>query len=408
MTDPAVVWDGPEALRPLLVPIDSVIPLPGNPRRGDVEAIARSLAEFGQRKPITLDAAGTSTAGNHTRAAALSLGWTHIAVVPTDDDEVRGQAWALADNRTADLATDDPEDLAAMLSRVRAADVALMEAASYTDRDLADVLRKIQPPPSHVVDADDVPEPRHTPQVDDVWQLGPHRLLVGDCADTLGCGAVEPGTVACVWTDPPYGVSYVGKTADALTIDNDSLDPSELREFLTLRFKHADEMLAPGGRVYVAHPAGALHRPFLEAFDDHWRVHETLVWLKDTMVLGHSDYHYRHEPLLYGYKPGTGRWGRGHQGWYGSHSETSVIEVPRPKASAEHPTMKPVGLIERCLSNSTAPDDLVLDPFAGSGSTLIAAHRLGRRAVVCELDVRYAAVILARWEDYTGGRAERL
>ena len=123
----------------------------------------------------------------------------------------------------------------------------------------------------------------------------------------------------------------------------------------------------------------------------------------DSLVLGHSDYHYRHEAILYGYKPGTGRLGRGGRGWYGGEDQTSVFEVARPKASRDHPTMKPVGLIEACLRNSSEKDAAVLDPFGGSGSTLVAAHRLGRRAFVMEIDPRYCDVIRERYAHITGG-----
>jgi DNA modification methylase len=130
------------------------------------------------------------------------------------------------------------------------------------------------------------------------------------------------------------------------------------------------------------------------------------VWLKDALVLGHADYHYRHEPILYGYAPGGGRRGRGASGWYGDHAQSSVLEVARPRSAAEHPTQKPVELIERCLRNSSRRGELVLDPFAGSGSTLIACERSGRRARLIELEPRYCDVIFARYERHAGERAE--
>jgi DNA modification methylase len=138
-----------------------------------------------------------------------------------------------------------------------------------------------------------------------------------------------------------------------------------------------------------------------------WRLHETLVWVKDSMVLGHSDYHYRHEPILFGYTQGGGKRGRGARGWYGDNSQTSVLEFARPKASPEHPTCKPVDLIERCLLNSSATAASVYDPFAGSGSTLIACENLGRSCYATELDRGYCDVIIDRWERHTGAKAER-
>jgi DNA modification methylase len=153
----------------------------------------------------------------------------------------------------------------------------------------------------------------------------------------------------------------------------------------------------------VAHPAGPGSVVFLQAFlAQGWRLHQTLVWVKDHMVLGHGDYHYRHEPIAYGYAPGAGRWGRGAKGWYGGNDRSSVLEIPRPSASRDHPTVKPVELIRRCLANSTAEGDLVLDPFCGSGSTLVAAELLTLKGYGMEIDPAYCDVIVSRLEASTG------
>lgn len=211
-----------------------------------------------------------------------------------------------------------------------------------------------------------------------------------------------------LWTDPPYGVDYVGKTKDALTIQNDTGD---IEGFLLAVFGACDAVLAPGARFYVACPAVQRGTQFRLAVNGAgWTLHQTLVWVKDSMVLGHSDYHYRHEDILYGWKPGPGRIGRGaHEGtrWYGDHSQTSVFEVPRPKRNAEHPTMKPVELVTRCLANSARRGDVILDTFGGSGTTLLAAEAQGLDARLMEVDPRYCDVIVARWEAHTGLKAER-
>lgn len=198
-----------------------------------------------------------------------------------------------------------------------------------------------------------------------------------------------------------------GKTPRKLRIAGD--DAKGLERLLRDAFSAVGEVLAPGARIYVAHPAGPLSVAFAQAFvSQGWRLHQTLVWVKDSMVLGHADYHYRHEPILYGYAPGQGRWGRGGKGWYGGAAQTSVLEVPRPAASPEHPTAKPVELIVRCLRNSSIEEDAVLDPFAGSGSTLIASELLGRRAFALELDPCYCDVIVSRWEQVTGRKAVKV
>jgi DNA modification methylase len=153
-------------------------------------------------------------------------------------------------------------------------------------------------------------------------------------------------------------------------------------------------------------PAGPGQLAFLNAFiAQGWDLRQSLVWEKDQMVLGHGDYHYRHEPIAFGYAPGPGRRGRGGVGWYGGNAQDSILEVPRPAASRDHPTMKPVELIRRCLRNSSPPSGVVLDPFAGSGSTLIACELLGLRGHAVELDPAYCDVIIRRYEEITGKEA---
>jgi DNA modification methylase len=252
----------------------------------------------------------------------------------------------------------------------------------------------------------EAPEPRTKPG--DLWLLGEHRLLCGDATKPVDVERLMAGELAaCLWTDPPYGVDYKGKTAEALTIRNDTA--GGLAALLTAALANAGEVLESGAPFYIAHPPGPLSATFWNVVAAiGWQIHEGLVWVKDTMVLGHADYHYRHEPILYGWKPGPGRSGRGmHEGsrWYGDHSQTSVFEIPRPKASEEHPTMKPVELLTGCLANSTRPGDAVLDTFLGSGSTMIACEQLGRRCYAMEIGPRYVDVAVRRWEEFAGREA---
>ncbi len=235
-----------------------------------------------------------------------------------------------------------------------------------------------------------------------IWEIGKHRVMCGDSTSSeeitllMGTDRAE-----CMWTDPPYGVSYVGKTKNKLTIQNDVA--SGLEQFLLKAFSSANtQALADGAAVYVAHPAGVFQRDFTEAFvGSGWRIHQTLVWVKDSMVMGHSDYHYRHEPILFGYKLGKGRRGRGGAVWYGDNSQTSIFEVPRPKASEEHPTMRPPCTRGNCswIGNSCPKGGLVFDPFLGSGTTAVAAEQTGRVARCCEIDPGYVAVALERLAD---------
>lgn len=235
-------------------------------------------------------------------------------------------------------------------------------------------------------------------EVGDIWELAApdgrrHRLAVGDSTDGDTIGRLMAGEKAvCMWTDPPYGVSYVGKTKDALTIENDGAD--DLPEFLAKAFAVADGALTDGAPVYVAHPAGPLQMAFNEAFTSvGWLFHETLTWVKNVMVLVHSDYHYQHEPVMYGWKRGAVR------SWYAGRDQVSVFFVDRPSRSTMHPTMKPPPLITAHLANSTKARDLVYEPFGGSGSTMVACEQLRRRCHACELSANYAAVILERMSE---------
>lgn len=194
---------------------------------------------------------------------------------------------------------------------------------------------------------------------------------------------------AFMWTDPPYGVSYRGNTADRLTIQNDSA--AGLPALLRGAFVCADHVLAPGAPIYIAHPSGPQSLTYgLEFQRVGWRLHQYLVWVKHAFVLGHSDHHFQHEPLLYGWKPGAPH------PWFGGRTKTTVLQHKRPMRNALHPTMKPLSLIADCITNSSAPGAIGYDGFAGSGSTMVAAEGVGRVVRSIELDPRYAAVVLDR------------
>jgi len=303
----------------------------------------------------------------------------------------------------AAMARPDPGTLAALLDRVQATGAAVAEL-------LAQVARSAGLPARPVLaDPEEVPEPPAAPRTrpGDLWALGPHRLLCGDARSERDVARLMGGERADVlWTDPPYGVAYRGRTPRRLRIAGD--EGSQSGELLRRAFARAGAVLAPGAPLYVCHPAGPGGVGFLQAFlDQGWRLRQTLAWVKDVPVLGHADYHYRHEPIAYGYAPGGGRRGRGAGGWYGGQDQSSVLEVPRPRASRSHPTVKPVELVRRCLANSSTRGDRVLDPFAGSGSTLVAAELSGLLGYGMEIDPAYCDVAVERWEALTGERAVR-
>jgi site-specific DNA-methyltransferase (adenine-specific) len=259
-------------------------------------------------------------------------------------------------------------------------------------------------------------------KVGDVWLLGPHRLLCGDSTDAdMVADMLEGDHPDVVWTDPPYGVSYVGRTSEALTIENDG--KADLPKLLPAAFRTIAQLARPGAPVYIAHADTErvlFEQSMLEA---GLVVRQNLIWVKGSMVMGRSDYHYKHEPILEGEVPadvdddgspdhepvlygftagGKGRLGRGGDRWFGDNRATTVFEFPKPKRNAEHPTMKPIELIEAQLKNSCPPGGLVLDVFGGSGSTLIAAHHMKARSALVELDPKYADVICRRYQQHTG------
>jgi DNA modification methylase len=326
-----------------------------------------------------------------------------VPVLVLDVTKAESQALLATLDPLAALALPDPEALARLLETVKSSSGAVNDLLEGLARDAGLALARLHTDPD---EAPPLPEePRTRPG--DLWLLGQHRLLCGDSTKAEDVVRLMNGERAdLLLTDPPYGVDYVGKTARELKIRGDA--QQGLGGLLAASFARAGEVLAEGAAVYVFHPAGAQSVTFLGAFvAQGWRLHQTLVWVKDSLVLGHADYHYRHEWIAYGYAPGGGRRGRGGAGWHGGNAQDSVLEVARPAASREHPTMKPVALLRRLLENSSAPRERVLDPFAGSGSTLVAAELLGRRAFCMELDPRYCDVIVERYERASGNGATR-
>ena len=391
-----------EDLRPLARPIGSVKPDPNNARKHpkrSIDALCRALERFGQRKPIVVRD-GVVIAGNGTLEAAARLDWSEIACVEFVGSEEEARAYAIADNRTAELSGWDKEVLATSIGELLGGGWAdLGDDVGFSEAELA----RLMPAPDgdEREDDADLSEPEELLEKwgvkpGDLWVAGEQRVLCGDsrAPETWQLLLGEERAVWC-WTDPPYGVEYEGKTKKKLKIKNDGA--ADLPSLLEASFSTVDKFLADGASIYVSTPAAALSLQFGNAFVAvGWKLHQNLVWMKDAMVLGHSDYHYRHEPILYGRKPGPGKWGRGSRGWYGDDAQTSVLEHARPKRSSQHPTMKPVSLVEQCLRNSSQRGDLGIEPFAGSGTTLVAAQNLGRCCAAVELDPKYVAVCLER------------
>lgn len=380
------------------VDITSLVRHPRNVRIGSVEAIATSLQAHGQYKPLIVQRSTRHIlVGNHTWAAAQSLGWQHIDVVLVDASDDEALRILLIDNRSTDSATYDQSELASLLSELSDSELGL-GGTGYEANDLADLLAATALPSEMLTDPDDLPDPPLPKTVHgDVWILGRHRVMCGDSTSPTDMDRLMGGRIAdMVWTDPPYGVSYVGKTSDAMTIENDDLDEQQLEQFLRDALGNAMSACRDGAAWFTAAPAGPLFLPFAKVLREMGIWKQTLVWLKSSLVMGRSDYHYRHEALFYGWKPGAAHTAPP------DRKQDTIWEFDKPSRNAEHPTMKPVALIERAITNHTSHGHLVLDPFGGSGSTLIAAEQSGRVAHLMELDPKYVDVICARYQAATG------
>lgn len=262
-------------------------------------------------------------------------------------------------------------------------------------------------------DEDDVPEkaPART-KVGDVYILGRHRLICGDSTMVSVVDRLMDGDlVDCVWTDPPYNVALGhdetpaeakarNRRTDGLVVMNDKMTDEKFREFLTQVFCRMVDAAKPGAAMYVSHADSEGYNFRGAMRDAGWLVKQCLIWKKSSLVMGRQDYQWIHEPILYGWKPGASH------SWYGDRKQTTVLEFQKPSRNAEHPTMKPVDLVHYCLENSCAPAGAVLDLFGGSGTTLIACEKSARTCYTAELDPGYCDVIVARWEKYTGLKAQ--
>jgi DNA modification methylase len=403
-------------------PIGELAKWARNPRKNGpaIPQVARSIRKYGFVAPIVVWQSRSQIVAGHTRIAALeSLLAQNRAFVPRDapgpgllpvrfhefSDESEAAAYALADNKLSELADWDEEMLGQILGELRSIDETLLAHTGFGDAEIEALIRQASGSgPIQGAGEDPGAQIDRATELQEKWQTAPgqlwavpsatvpgrvHRLLCGDSRRTEDALRVMDGDRArWCWTDPPYGVEYQGGTADHLRIENDSA--KDLPELLRCAFAAADAVLLEGAPIYVAHPAGPLSIEFGRAFlGTGWHLHQTLVWVKDAMVLGHSDYHYQHEPLLYGWK-GKNR------SWYGGRDKVSTLAVPRPDRSELHPTMKPPALVAMCLQNSSRAGDLGFEPFSGSGTTLVAAEQTGRLCCGIEIDPRYVAVVLER------------
>jgi DNA modification methylase len=384
------------------VALNLLNPAEYNPRRiteQQLDALTRSMHEFGVVDPIIVNADGTVIGGHQRLKAAERLGLETVPVVYFDLSKPQEKALNLALNRIS--GEWDEDKLTALLAEL--ADDIDLALTGFTDEELAAFLSG-DTGTTGLTDPDDVPEPPEDPitKPGDLWLLGRHRVLCGDATvptDLERLMGEERATV--MFTDPPWNVA-IGQDSNPrhrqrAGLRNDNLSEADFQDFLAGFIDAITPYIT--GDVYCV--LGASEWPRLDASlrdrGYHWSA--TVIWVKDVFVLGRSKYHRRYEPIWYGWRAD------GKSSFCDARNLDDVWEIPRPRRSEDHPTTKPVELCARAIENSSKPGNLVVDPFLGSGSTLLAAHTLGRRCFGLELEPRYVDVIVRRWEAFTGERA---
>lgn len=389
-----------------IVPVEEVKPNPKNPNHHpeeQIELLSKIIKTQGWRAPITVSTlSGLVVRGHGRLMAAKHLG---LEFVPVDFQHYKSNdaelADLLADNKIAELAEIDSKMLAEVFKDIDldAVDIDITGYSEEEYNDIVSALMDATAPAPGELEEDEVVEPPKQPvsRYGDIWQLGKHRLMCGDSTNAEDAAKLMDGAKAdLLLTDPPYNVAYEGKTADALTIQNDSMEDTAFRQFLCDAFKVADGCMKPGAAFYIWHADTEGYNFRGACRDIGWLVRQCLIWAKNTMVLGRQDYHWRHEPCLYGWKGGAA-----HQ-WEGDRKQTTVLNFDKPLRNGEHPTMKPVALFAYQVQNNTKAGNTVLDLFGGSGTTIVACEQLGRRGYLMELDPRYVDVIVKRYIGVTG------
>ncbi len=385
-----------EKLKIEYIDTEKLIPYINNPRINDnaVDVVAASIKEFGFKNPIIIDKENVIIAGHTRLKAAKKLGLEEVPVIRVEDlTENQVKAFRIADNKTAEFAEWDFELLKIELEGLDD------EFTGFDMKELDDMF----PDDTEVIEDDFDEELPENPisKRGDIWLLGRHRLICGDSTKAEIYEKLMEGKKAnlCV-TDPPYNVKYTAGSENERKIKNDNMEDKNFYEFLLASFKNIFNSLDDGAAAYIFH-ADTEGLNFRKAFKDAgFHLANVCIWVKQSLVLGRSDYQWQHEPILYGWKP-TGK----HR-WYADRKQTTIWNFDRPTKSELHPTMKPVPLVAYPIRNSSMSNCIVLEPFAGSGSTLIACEQLGRICYAIELDEKYADVIVKRYIEYVDSYEE--
>ena len=413
-------------------PVDQLV---ANPRNWKIhtqeaqQALLAAIHEIGFIRSVTVNRTTGFVLDGHERImVAMRDGQPTVPVEYVELTEEEELKALLTMDPLGAMQQADPQLLRDNLADVSIDDAALQAVLDQLrlDNDLVDMLpgasTEPSPPRDDLGPRDNIDQTWAQWQTESgqLWQLGDHKLICGDCCDQeIVDKLVEHDEIDMMFTDPPYGVSYSDKNKFLSEyeeacgkirsnrihrlIEGDNLTPDQMYDLWLAAFTNMLHIAKPGASYYICGPGGTqLQRYLLNAlYESGWQLKHTIIWAKNNFVFGRTNYHYKHEPVLFG-------WKQGKHAWYGGTSEHTVWEIDRPLKSKLHPTMKPVELVERALGNSSQSGDLVIDPFAGSGSTLVACERTGRRCLSMEKTPEYTAIILQRWADLTGNTPERL
>ncbi|MCD8010190.1 MAG: site-specific DNA-methyltransferase [Lachnospiraceae bacterium] len=383
-----------------LVPITKLVPYVNNARTHSPEQINKlrsSLREFGFINPVIIDRDYGVIAGHGRIEAAKAEGIKEVPCVFADHlTEAQKKAYILADNRMALDAGWDEELLRVEIESLQGEDFDI-GLTGFDEKDLADLFGSDDDGLAEDDDFDlsEALEKASFVERGDIWTVGRHRLMCGDATSADNVDALMDGKKAnLIVTDPPYGVSF--KSSDGLTIQNDSIKGEEFYTFLYNAFTNMAAHLEKGGAAYVFH-ADTEGLNFRKAFiDAGFHLAGVCIWVKNSLVLGRSDYQWQHEPVLYGFLQ------NGKHPWYSDRKQTTIWNYDKPKRKANHPTSKPLDLLGYPIGNSSQENGIVIDTFGGSGSTLMACEQMNRICCTMELDPKYASVILRRYVEDTG------
>ncbi len=387
-----------------LAEIETLIPYARNARThsdAQIAQIAASIKEFGFLAPIIIAKDNTILCGHGRFYAAQKLGLKKVPCIKEEYlSETQRRAYIIADNKLSLNAGWNDELLAVELADLQGEDFDL-SLLGFDDSEIADIFEEKTASSAKDDDYDlsEALEKASFVQRGDIWTVGKHRLMCGDATSSEDVIALMGGKKASlVLTDPPYGVSF--KSSSGLTIQNDSVKGEDFYKFLLDSFKNVADVCSAGAAAYVFH-ADTEGLNFRRAFiDAGFHLAGCCIWVKDSLVLGRSDYQWQHEPVLYGFLQ------NGKHKWYSDRKQTTIWNFDKPKKNANHPTSKPLDLLGYPIENSSKTGDIVIDTFGGSGSTLMACEQLGRVCCTMELDEKYASVILRRYVESKNGVSE--